>query len=102
VDEAVLLDMWLMEGEGNFVRNSFLFPRYIIDNFHGCELRVAARVTVFTAESTIQNSENNNDRTFDEDLEIGVLKLLTRTMNFILIFLPQINYFLKVQDESGK
>jgi hypothetical protein len=26
VDEAVLLDMWLMAGEGNFVRNSLLFP----------------------------------------------------------------------------
>jgi hypothetical protein len=35
VDEAVLLDMWLMAGEGSFVRNSFLFPKKIIDNFHG-------------------------------------------------------------------
>jgi hypothetical protein len=82
VDEAVLLDMWLMEGEGNFVRNSFLYPRKLMDNFHGCELRVAAAVTVFTEENTIQSSGNNTDHTFDENYEIGLLKLITRYMNF--------------------
>jgi hypothetical protein len=44
VDEAVILDMWLMGGEGKFVRNSSLFPRNVIDNFHGCELRIAVKV----------------------------------------------------------
>ncbi|PNF33402.1 hypothetical protein B7P43_G04163 [Cryptotermes secundus] len=101
VDEAVLLDMWLMEDEGNFVRNSFFFSKKAYYNFHGCELRVAVKITNFITESTIQNSGNNADLTFDEGLEIGVLKLITRTMNFTLIFLPQIKNFRKVQEESG-
>ncbi|PNF33396.1 hypothetical protein B7P43_G04165 [Cryptotermes secundus] len=102
VDEAVLLDMWLMEGEGNFVRNSFFFPRKAYDNFHGCELRVATRVTDFRAQNTILKSGNNRDHKFDTNFEIRLLKLITRTMNFTLIFLPQIKNFRKVQEESGK
>jgi hypothetical protein len=39
VDEAILLDMRLMAEEGNFVRNSILFPKKFVDNFHGCELK---------------------------------------------------------------
>jgi hypothetical protein len=102
VHEAVLLDMWLMVGEGNFVRNSFIFPRKIIDNLYGCGLRVAATITGFTAESAIQISGNNTELTFDDGLEIGLLKLVARAMNFTTIFLPQINNFRQIQEESGK
>jgi hypothetical protein len=102
VDEAVLLDMWLMEGVGNLVRNSYLFPKKLIDNFHGCELRIATTVTVLRWENTIQNFGNNTDHTSHEYYEIGILKLITSTMNFTPIFLPQIKNFRKVQDESGK
>ncbi|PNF33401.1 hypothetical protein B7P43_G04162 [Cryptotermes secundus] len=102
VDEAVLLDVWIMEGEGNFVRNLFFFPKKKIDNFHGCELRVATKLKYYREENTIQNSGNYTDHTFDEHFEISFLKRITRTMNFTLIFLPQKKNFRKVQDESGK
>ncbi|PNF33397.1 hypothetical protein B7P43_G04166 [Cryptotermes secundus] len=102
VGEAVLLDMWIMEGEGNFVRNSIFFPKKSYDTFHGCELRVAAKVTDFRLENTTQNSANNTEHIFDEHFEIKFLKLISRTMNFTPIFLPQIKNFRKVQEESGK
>jgi hypothetical protein len=44
--KAVLLDVWLMAGGGSFVRNSFLFPKKLSDNFHGCGLRVATEYKV--------------------------------------------------------
>jgi hypothetical protein len=52
-------------------------------------------------ENAIQNFGNNTDHTFHGNYEFGVLNLITRTMNITPIFLPQINNFRKVQDESG-
>jgi hypothetical protein len=68
VDEVVL-DMRLMAGEGNFVRNTFLFPKKISNNFHGCELRVAAKLTPIVVERTAQNSGNSTNITFYEGLK---------------------------------
>ncbi|PNF33395.1 hypothetical protein B7P43_G04164 [Cryptotermes secundus] len=101
VDEAVLLDVWIMEGEGNFVRNSFFFPKKAYDNFHGCELRVATRVKYYREENITQNSGNNTGVTFDEHFEIRILKLLTKSSNFTLLFLQHIKNFLEVKEESG-
>jgi hypothetical protein len=94
VDEAVLLDMWLMVGEGNFVRNSFLFPKKLVDNFHGCEIRVADGITANSGNKT-------NIRAYD-GLEIILMDIITKTMNLTTIILPQIKNFRKIQEESGK
>jgi hypothetical protein len=87
VDEAVLLDMWLMAGEGNFVTNSFLFPKKIIANFHGCELRLA------TAIPFLPVAENP----FFED---PLMELITSTTNATTISIKKPEYFGKTQ-ESG-
>jgi hypothetical protein len=54
VDEAVLLDVWLMAGGGSFVRNSFLFTKKLSGNFQRYGLRVATEYQV----PKIQNSGN--------------------------------------------
>jgi hypothetical protein len=101
VDEVDLLDMWLMEGEGSFVWNTFLFPKKIVDNFHGCELRVAAKVTAITEERRVQNSGNNTNITLYDSFEIQLINFITINMNLTAKFLPQINNFRKIQDDSG-
>jgi hypothetical protein len=102
VDEAVLLDIWLMEGEGKFARNLFLFPNKLSDNFHGCEVRVATKITKFSVESKIQNSTNSTNITLYSGFEIELLNLITRTANLTPILLPQMKNFRQRQEESGK
>jgi hypothetical protein len=101
VDEAVLLDIWLMVGEGNFVSNSFLYPKKIGPNFNGCELRVTTILTVFTVEGTTHNSGNSTNIVYEGGMEIRLINLIIETMNMTTIFLPPVSKFRKIQDESG-
>jgi hypothetical protein len=99
VDEAVLLDIWLMAEEGSFVRNSILFPKKLINNFHGCEFRVAAKIT---STSVAQNYGNKTNIILYDGVEIRLLKLITKTMNLTIIVLPQIKNFKKIREDSEK
>jgi hypothetical protein len=99
VDEVVLLDMWLMAGEGSFVRNSLLFPNKIIYNFHGCEIRVAAPLTPLKLS---QKSRNSRNVKFNFSFEIQLINFITKTINLTTIFLPQISNFRKILEESRK
>jgi hypothetical protein len=42
VKNVVLINEWVMEGEGNFVREGSLYPYKIPSNFHGCPMNVSA------------------------------------------------------------
>jgi hypothetical protein len=41
VKNVVLINQWVMEGEGKFVREESLFPYKIPSNFHGCTVNVS-------------------------------------------------------------
>ncbi|PNF25900.1 hypothetical protein B7P43_G10647 [Cryptotermes secundus] len=41
VESVVLMNQWVMEGEGRFVRDVKLFPYKLPNNFHGCTLKVS-------------------------------------------------------------
>jgi hypothetical protein len=40
----VLIDMWVLEGEGRFLKETYLFPSKIPSNFHGYHLDVSVRL----------------------------------------------------------
>jgi hypothetical protein len=42
VKNVVLINQWVMEGEGKFLREGSLFPYKIPSNFHGCTMNVSA------------------------------------------------------------
>jgi hypothetical protein len=42
VKNVVLMNQWVMEGEGKFLREGSLYPRKIPSNFHGCTLNLSA------------------------------------------------------------
>jgi hypothetical protein len=101
VDEAVLLDVWPISGGGNFLRNSFLFPKKLRGNFHGCGIRAATRLEMFIEENATQISENKSYFPREDTFEVRILNLTTRAMNVTIIYLPQVENFHTIQDESG-
>jgi hypothetical protein len=42
VKKVVLINQWVMEGEGKFVRKGSLYPRKIPSTFHGCTMNLSA------------------------------------------------------------
>ena len=44
VKNVVLLNQWVVEGEGKFVREGSLYPCKIPSNFHGCTMNLSALV----------------------------------------------------------
>ncbi|PNF38683.1 hypothetical protein B7P43_G17881 [Cryptotermes secundus] len=93
VSQRILMEIWK--------RKITFIPKKAYDTFHGYELRVAAKLTAIREEKTKQIYGNNSHHTFKEDYEIRFLKLISRSMNFTLIFLPQIKNFRKVQEVVG-
>jgi hypothetical protein len=44
VKNIVLINQWVMEGEGKFVREGSLYPYKIPSNFHGCTVNLSTRL----------------------------------------------------------
>jgi hypothetical protein len=44
VNNVVLINQWVMEGKGKFVRGGSLYPYKIPTNFHGCTVSLSARL----------------------------------------------------------
>jgi hypothetical protein len=42
VKNVVLINQWIVEGEGKFVREASLYPRKFPTNFHGCTVNLSA------------------------------------------------------------
>jgi hypothetical protein len=101
VNETLLLDVWLMSGEGSFFSNSVLFPKKLSGNFHGCEFRVANALRARTREVGTRKSGNRIISTDYDGLEIQLIKFIRRVMNVTIIRLPQVKNFRIIQDESG-
>jgi hypothetical protein len=101
VDKAVLLDMWLMKGNGSFMRNSSLFPKKISTNLHGCELRVSTKQSMFVVGHAIQNSGNDTNITYKDGWEIRLISFIAETMKMKTTFLPPAETFRRIHDEFG-
>lgn len=100
VDKAVLLDVWLMTGEGTSFRNSSLFPTKIKSSLHRCELRLSTKQT-FAVGNITQNSGSNTNITYYEGCEIRRINVITETMNKKRKFPPPAENFRLFQDKFG-
>jgi hypothetical protein len=90
-----------MAGGGNFLRNLFLFPKKLSGNFHGCELRAVTRLEMFIEENVTQIPGNKLYFPREDSFEVRILNLTTRGMNVTIIYIPQVENFHTIQDESG-
>jgi hypothetical protein len=90
-----------MRGEGRFFTNSFLFPKKINSNLHGCELRVSTTPTTFAVKSRRENFGSNTNITYEEGWEIRLIYVITETMNMKITFLPPAKNFRQTQDKFG-
>lgn len=87
VQEYVLLDRWLMKGDGRFLHNSSLFPAKILNSLLGCTLRASAyNNKPYVEISEVTEPKTNQSRKHYSGLEVAVLRLIAETMNVTLVF----------------
>jgi hypothetical protein len=88
VDDVVLIDRWVVEGEGHFSRNVSLFPTKIHKKFHGCPLRVSA-IDVFPLFTRKNYTDEENTTKYEyRGLEAECFKLISQALNITPIYIP--------------
>ncbi|KDR22314.1 hypothetical protein L798_01186 [Zootermopsis nevadensis] len=85
IRDAVLLDRWILQGKGNFLFNTSLYPPKIPKDFRGCPLRVSAfeyppmMMRMKTEYGIIE---------YEEGIELRLLHQMARITNMSLLFRP--------------
>jgi hypothetical protein len=97
IEDAVLIDRWVLEDEGYFLRNVYLFPPKIHKNFHGCPLKVSAIDVLPLFMRNNYTDEENTTKYEYHGLEAECCKLITETLNITPIFLPISSFGLDVR-----
>jgi hypothetical protein len=85
VKDVVLLDKWLLKGNGIFAKNSNLFPSKI-NNFNGCPLRISARVMeplVMKAQNISRQESNQTELLYTDGIEIKLVDVVAEAMNAV-------------------
>lgn len=90
--DVILLDSWIMEGDGRFNNNINLFPDKIKYNFHGCPLIAATFPVDFVVGPYIYLNDSITSGTsyvtYDSGIELRFIKLVAEELNLTLRFLP--------------
>jgi Ligand-gated ion channel. len=97
IDHAVLIDRWVGEDEGHFLRNVDLFPTKIHKNFHGCPLRVSP---INAPPLFMRNNYTDDENTTKYEyygLEAECFKLITETLNITPIYILHSAFGLEVR-----
>jgi len=88
IDDVVLIDRWIVEDEGHFLGNVYLFPTKIHKNFHGCPLR-ASVIPVPPLLFMKNNSDEENNTKYEYyGLEADFFKLVWEALNITPIYIP--------------
>jgi hypothetical protein len=85
VEEVTLMDQWIVNSSGDFLKQAPLFPNKIPTNLQACPLRVS------TSEQTplvVLNDVQDNDTFSYSGLEIQYLLIISQVMNVTLLYLP--------------
>ena len=100
VKNVVLINQWVMEGEGKFVREGSLYPCKIPSNFHGCTVNLSALCNggiyneiysqYFLTHNIKSNYVNNfpNDGPFSERILTCLRNLWDRETDILLGIFP--------------
>ncbi|PSN52610.1 Ionotropic receptor 200 [Blattella germanica] len=85
IDEVVVIDSWLTEGNGYFQTNSNLFPEKINSNLHQCPVIAATFPIDFVVGPPIILSES--ELTYD-GIEVQLIKFVVEALNLTMKFRP--------------
>jgi len=88
IDDVVLIDRWIVEDEGHFLRNVYLFPTKIHKNFHGCPLKVSAFEVIPLFVKKYYTDEKNTTKYEIYGLEADFFKMISETLNITPIYNP--------------
>jgi hypothetical protein len=88
IDDVVLIDRWIAEGEGRFLRNVYLYPTKIHNNFHGCPLKASAFEVPCLVIRKNYTDKGNITKYEYCGLEADYFKLICETLNITPIYIP--------------
>jgi hypothetical protein len=97
VQDTVLIDSWILEGQGRFLKEVPLFPAKIHKNFHGCPLKISPIDVKPLVIKDNYTDENNTVKFVYYGLEAECCKLITTTLNITPVFLPVTSFGLQVR-----
>jgi len=87
VKETTLLDSWVLSAQGQFTKNTDLFPVKVRNSFKGCSLKAVVRnehdflTTVYTK---VKISSESDIKGFDMHL----LRIILKQMNMTFVYVP--------------
>jgi hypothetical protein len=86
VVDIIILDSWVIYGQGHFTKNTDLFPRKIGNSFNGCPMKALVNVghSFLATQFTYQKDSNGNVVRSIRGLEIKLLQTALWYMNMTL------------------
>jgi hypothetical protein len=88
VEEAVLIDSWIAQDRGRFLKDVPLFPAKIHKNFHGCPLKISAIDLIPLVMKVNFTDDDNIVRYKYYGLEGECCKFIIEALNLTPIFMP--------------
>jgi hypothetical protein len=84
-----LVNIWVMEGNGQFVLSNYLFPNKVQKNLNNCPIRVSTTKNhPFVENTTVLTSSGTGKLVYDKGWDISLLNIIKEAMNISLHFLP--------------
>ncbi|KDR22852.1 hypothetical protein L798_00169 [Zootermopsis nevadensis] len=88
VRNTIVIDRWILEGEGRFLKEVPLFPAKIHKNFHGCPLKISAIDVQPLVVKDNYIDEDNKMRPVYSGLEVECCRSITTALNMTPVFVP--------------
>jgi hypothetical protein len=86
VKGTVIVDQWIMEGRGQFLRHVSLFPPKIPLNLHGCNITAAAVPQEPFVMASTRGKGDGNVTTHDEGTDMRLFLFIAEVMNMSVAF----------------
>jgi hypothetical protein len=88
--EVHLVDLWVMEGSGDFALNNYLFPNKIKNSLNNCPIVVSTTQRYpFVGDPDYHiNADGSTETVYSRGWDINLLNIVKDAMNVSLRFLP--------------
>lgn len=88
---SILVDQWIMEGKGRFLRNVSLFPPKIPRDFGGCKITAALIPAKPFVMSLNREANKENFTVYNEGSDIRLFLFVAEVMNMSVTVTPSVN-----------
>ena len=90
VNDITLLDSWVISAQGNFTKNTDLFPGKISNSFNGCPMKAVllADDSYFVMIFVNRTDSDGNFETYPFGMEMYLLDLVLKQMNMTIFLVP--------------